>query len=73
LPPIADTGKAIAWLTTIDGLKKEIINLADEASKLLGDIEAFKPDREKLGPSFERRLTGRRIRNAHCYPQTTGG
>jgi len=45
----ADTGKAIAWLTTIDGLKKEIVNLADEASKLQGDIEAFKPDREKLG------------------------
>ncbi|EIM62399.1 AAA family ATPase [Desulfobacter postgatei] len=45
----AETGKAIAWLTTIDGLKTEIINLADEASKLQGDIEAFKPDREKLG------------------------
>ncbi len=45
----AETGKAIAWLTTIDGLKKEIVNLADEASKLQDDIEAFKPDREKLG------------------------
>ena len=45
----ADTGKAIAWLTTIDGLKKEIVSLADEASKMQGDIEAFKPDREKLG------------------------
>jgi exonuclease SbcC len=45
----AETGKAIAWLTTIDGLKKEIVNLTDEASKLQGDIEAFKPDREKLG------------------------
>ena len=33
----------------IDGLNKEIINLADEASKMQGDIEAFKPDREKLG------------------------
>lgn len=44
----AETGKAIAWLTTIDGLKKEIVNLADEASKLQGDIEAFKPNREKL-------------------------
>ena len=43
-----DTGKAIAWLTTIDGLKMEIVNLADEASKLQSDIEAFKPDREKL-------------------------
>ena len=44
----ANTGKAIDWLTTIDGLKKEIGNLADEASKLQIDIEAFKPDREKL-------------------------
>lgn len=42
-----ETGKAIAWLTTIDGLKKEIGELADEASKLLSDIETFKPDREK--------------------------
>ena len=44
----ANTGKAIAWLTTIDGLKKEIINLADETSKLQSDIDGFKPDREKL-------------------------
>jgi len=44
----ADTGQAIAWLTTIDGLKKEIGNLADEASKLQSDIKAFNPDREKL-------------------------
>jgi exonuclease SbcC len=48
----ADTGKAIAWLTTIDGLKKEIGNLADEASKLQVDIEAFKPDREKLNQAL---------------------
>lgn len=45
----SEIGKSITWLTTIDGLKKEIVNLADEASKLQGDIEAFKPDREKLG------------------------
>ena len=45
----AATGKAIAWLTLIDGLKKEIVSLADEADKLQGEIEAFKPDREKLG------------------------
>lgn len=44
----ADTGKAIAWLTTIDGLKKEITTLAGEAIKLQGDMEAFKPDRELL-------------------------
>jgi len=44
----ADTGKAITWLTNIDGLKKEIANLADEESKLQVNIEAFKPDHEKL-------------------------
>jgi DNA repair protein SbcC/Rad50 len=43
-----DTGKAIDWLTTINGLKKEIANLDDEASELQKDIEAFKPDHEKL-------------------------
>mgnify|MGYP001164835928 FL=1 len=48
----ADTGKAIAWLTTIDGLKKEIVNLADEANKLQSDIEAFKPDHEKLNQAL---------------------
>ncbi len=44
----ADTGTAIAWLNTIEGLKKEIVNLADEESRLQSDIEAFKPNREKL-------------------------
>jgi len=48
----ADTGKAIAWLTTIDGLKKEITNLNDEAIKLQSDLEAFKPDREKLNQAL---------------------
>jgi DNA repair protein SbcC/Rad50 len=45
----ADTGKAIAWLATIDGLKEEIVSLTDEASKLQGEVETFKPDREELG------------------------
>lgn len=44
----ADTGKAITWLNTINGLKKEIGELTDESSKLQIDIEAFIPDREKL-------------------------
>ncbi|OGQ99047.1 MAG: chromosome segregation protein SMC [Deltaproteobacteria bacterium RIFOXYD12_FULL_55_16] len=48
----ADTGKAIVWLTTIDGLKKDIVNLADEASKLQSDIDEFKPDREKLNQAL---------------------
>jgi len=44
-----ETAKAIAWLTNIAGLKKEIDNLADEAISLQKDIDAFKPDRDKLG------------------------
>ncbi len=48
----ADTGKAIAWLTSIDGLKNEIVNLADEESKLKIDIAAFKPDLEKLNQAL---------------------
>ncbi len=44
----AETGKAIAWLSTIYGLKKEIDDLADEAKILLREIETFEPDREKL-------------------------
>ncbi len=43
-----ETGKAIAWLTGINGLKKEISALSEEATKLQTDIEAFKPEREKL-------------------------
>lgn len=44
----AEAGKAITWLTTIEGLKKEILSLTDEATKLQADTEAFKPERAKL-------------------------
>ena len=44
----AETGKAITWLTTIEGLQKEILSLTDEAAKLKTDSEAFKPERTKL-------------------------
>ncbi len=40
--------KAIAWLTTIDSLKKEISGLKGEASDLQSDIADFKDDRDKL-------------------------
>jgi DNA repair protein SbcC/Rad50 len=43
-----ETGKAITWLTTIEGLKKEIHSLTDEAAKQKADTEAFKPERAKL-------------------------
>lgn len=50
---LATTKEAIAWLTTIDGLKKEIINLADEADRLRRDMEAFRPIREKLNKALQ--------------------
>ena len=45
---VADTEKAIAWLTTIEGLKKERVQLAEEENKLQEALEAFQQDREKL-------------------------
>lgn len=42
------TSKAITWLTTIDGLKKEILSLAGDAEKLKIDSDAFKSERTKL-------------------------
>ena len=38
-----ETSKAITWLTTIEGLKRKIHSLTDEAVKLKADTEAFKP------------------------------
>ena len=43
-----ETGTAIAWLTTIKDLKKEIYDLTEEATKLQTEIEAFTPKRNKL-------------------------
>jgi len=51
-----DTGKAIDWLGGIDGLKKEISGLAKEAGRLQSDIDAFKPDRDKLSRATEAAL-----------------
>ncbi len=45
---VTETSKAIIWLTGIDGLKKEICSLSDETANLQTEIEAFKPDRERL-------------------------
>ena len=43
-----ETSKAVVWLTTINGLKKEIHSLTDESAKLQDELEAFKPERGKL-------------------------
>ena len=43
-----ETGKAIAWLKTIDELKEEISSLTAKEGKLQSDIDTFKPERDKL-------------------------
>ncbi len=45
---VTETGRAIAWLTAIESLEKEILSLADEAANLKADTKAFKPERDKL-------------------------
>ncbi len=50
---LTKTGKAITWLTTIEKLKKELLNLTDEAAKLDNDIEVFKPQRVRLEQSIK--------------------
>ena len=44
----ADTGKAIAWLQTMDALKKEIHGMAAEEIKLQEAVAEFKPKYDKL-------------------------
>ncbi|MDY0185862.1 MAG: AAA family ATPase [Desulfuromonadaceae bacterium] len=45
---LAVTGRAIEWLTMLDGLKREIANLAEESNRLHNAIFSFMPQREKL-------------------------
>ncbi|MDD5600128.1 MAG: AAA family ATPase, partial [Victivallaceae bacterium] len=44
----AETGKAITWFNSVEGLKKELSGLAEEALKLQSELEAFKPEHDKL-------------------------
>ena len=48
-----ETGKAMTWLTGIDGLKMEIKSLAEESQKLQSEIDCFKPDRERLNHAMK--------------------
>ena len=40
--------QAIAWILSVDALKKDILSLKEEAAKQQLEIEAFKPERDKL-------------------------
>ncbi len=46
---LAQIEKAIRWLTGIDALEKEISALRDEAAGFQMKMDAFKPERERLG------------------------
>ncbi len=48
-----ETGKAMAWLTGIDGIKKEITELLEEAIRFQTDMEKFKPKREQLARALK--------------------
>lgn len=45
---VEETARAIAWLTAINGLRKELGDLAEEADRLRGETESFRPERERL-------------------------
>ena len=45
---ITETEKAIRWLNAIEDLREEIHNLMGEKTKLLIEVENFKPNRSKL-------------------------
>ena len=48
-----ETEKAITWLTSIDGLKKEISFLSEESEKLQTEFESFKPENERLNRALK--------------------
>ncbi|SES86903.1 exonuclease SbcC [Nitrosospira multiformis] len=50
---LMDTDKAITWVKAVNGLRKEIDNLAAEAGKLQADIDIFKPERDKLSRAIQ--------------------
>ena len=44
----AACSRAVTWLTAIEGLKKEILDLAEEDLRLKKESELFKPERARL-------------------------
>ncbi len=49
---LTETGKAIAWLTRVGGLKTEIASLSKRSDRLQIEFESFKPDRERLNQAI---------------------
>ena len=45
---LASATQAINWLTTIDGLQRDMANLAEEAAGLQQQADAFQPERARL-------------------------
>lgn len=50
---LTETGKAIAWLTEIEGLKKEIVSLSEISGQLNIELESFTRERELLSRAIK--------------------
>jgi len=48
-----EIGKAITWLSGVDGLKKEIRSLAEESERIQTEALSFKPDLERLSQALK--------------------
>lgn len=49
----AAAGTGVSWLKTMNGLKKELEELAKEADGLRAEFEAFKPERHRLNRALD--------------------
>jgi exonuclease SbcC len=59
---LENTAQAMAWLTALDGLGKEISGLGEEETELEGEWVAFEPDLERL----HRALRAASLEGAHA-------
>ncbi|SFW21231.1 AAA family ATPase [Nitrosovibrio sp. Nv17] len=52
----AETGRSVAWLKAVEGLRQEVGGLAAEAGALQGDADIFKPERARLDRAIQAAL-----------------
>jgi len=50
---LTETGKAIAWLTGIEGLNKEIVSLSEKSGQLKIELKSFTQERELLSRAIK--------------------
>ncbi|MFW5785476.1 MAG: AAA family ATPase [Chitinispirillaceae bacterium] len=50
---LTETEKAVDWLNGIENLKKKIVAISEEEARLQFELEAFKPQRDKLARALK--------------------